>query len=150
MKTMICPRPPFLALTAAVAILAACGGKGDSKPAAGNAAPPATAAGAPAATGKIITIEMFSDEKGNRFVPSEVEAHRGDLLRFTVGVGVHNVIFLPDSNPGVPNLPEASEMLQLPGQNYDVPVTFAAGKTYFFQCTPHALLGMQGHLKVVD
>ncbi|HEY8062744.1 MAG TPA: hypothetical protein VID74_08095, partial [Gemmatimonadales bacterium] len=96
MKTLICTRPPLLALTAALAIvLAACGGKGENKPTASNAAPPA-AAGAPAATGKIITIEMFSDEKGNRFVPSEVEAHRGDLLRFTVGVGVHNVIFLPD------------------------------------------------------
>lgn len=137
-----------LLMVSAAVLLAACGGKGANKPSVANAAPPA-AAGVPA-TGKIITIEMFSDEKGNRFVPAEVEAHRGDLLRFTVGVGVHNVIFLPDSNPGVPNLPEASDMLQLPGQNYDVPVNFAAGKTYYFQCTPHALLGMQGHLKVLE
>lgn len=138
----------LLMLTVATALFAACGGKGENKPAAGNAAPPAAVG--PAATGKIITIEMFSDEKGNRFVPAEVEAHRGDLLRFTVGVGVHNVSFLPDSNPGVPNLPVPSDMLQLPGQTYDVPVNFAAGKTYYFQCVPHALLGMQGHLKVVE
>jgi plastocyanin len=69
-------------------------------------------------------------------------------VRFTVGVGVHNVHFLPDSNPGVANLPEASEMLQLPGQVFDVPVNFAPGRTYYFQCDPHALLGMHGHLKV--
>ena len=63
---------------------------------------------------------------------------------------MHNVHFLADSNAGVPNLPEASDMLQLPGQTFDVPVNFAAGKTYYFQCDPHALLGMQGHLKVLE
>lgn len=125
--------------------IAACGTRDN------GAAPektPTSSAAAAAPTGKIITVEMFSDEKGNRFVPADVEAHPGDVVRFSVGVGVHNVHFLPDSNPGVPNLPEASEMLQLPGQTYDVPVNFAAGKTYKFQCDPHALLGMQGHLKV--
>ena len=129
---------------ATMAFMAACGGKESRAPAATN--PPAAAA--PAPTGKIVTIEMISDEKGNRFEPADVEAHRGDVLRFTVTVGVHNVHFLPDSNPGVPDLPPPSEMLQLPGQTYDVPVTFAAGKTYYFQCTPHAALGMHGHVKV--
>lgn len=142
----ICRGAGLVAL--AVVWLAGCGGK----PARNASVPPpaSPSAAAPAPTGKVITIEMISDEKGNRFVPSEVEAHRGDLLRFTVTVGVHNVSFLPDSNPGVADLPPASEMLQLPGQTYDVPVNFAAGKTYYFQCIPHALLGMQGHLKVIE
>ena len=146
MNAMICTRPPVLALTAAV-LLAACGGKSDTATPAAAGTP---AAAAPSATGKIITIEMISDANGNRFVPAEVEAHRGDVLRFSVTVGVHNVNFLPDSNAAVQNLPAASDMLQLPGQTFDVPVTFAAGKTYYFQCTPHALLGMQGHLKVLE
>jgi plastocyanin len=38
-------------------------------------------------------------------------------------------------------------MLQLPGQTVDIPVTFEKGK-YYFQCDPHAALGMRGHLEV--
>lgn len=68
-------------------------------------------------------------------------------MRFTLGQGVHNVHFLADSNPGKQGLPPAGEMLQLPGQTYDVKVAFAPG-TYYFQCDPHALLGMTGHLVV--
>lgn len=40
-------------------------------------------------------------------------------------------------------------MLQLAGQTYDVKVTFPKGK-YYFQCDPHAALGMRGHLEVED
>jgi plastocyanin len=43
-----------------------------------------------------------------------------------------------------------SMFAQLPGQEILVPVNFAAGKTYYFQCDPHALLGMVGTLKVED
>jgi plastocyanin len=92
---------------------------------------------------------MVSDAKGNYFSPNEVEAHQGDVLRFTVKIGVHNVHFLPDSNTVKTGLPPMSDMLQLPGQTYDVPVSFAEGK-YYFQCDPHAALGMKGHLKVED
>ncbi|MEO5799860.1 MAG: plastocyanin/azurin family copper-binding protein [Gemmatimonadales bacterium] len=136
-----------LVIAGATMSLLACGGEkraegsgadSDAKPVPGAVAP----------TGKVITIEMFSDETGNYFKPKLVEAHPGDVLRFTLGVGVHNVHFLPDSNPGVPNLPAASDLLQLPGQTFDVPVNFAAGKTYYFQCDPHAALGMMGHVKV--
>lgn len=141
-------RIPFrvVAPLAAVTLLLGCGG-GKEAPAPGGT-PAETAPAVAAPTGKIITIEMFSDETGNYFKPKEVEAHVGDVLRFTVGIGVHNVHFLADSNPGVPNLPAASDMLQLPGQTLDVPVTFAPGKSYYFQCDPHALLGMRGHVKV--
>jgi plastocyanin len=101
------------------------------------------------ATGKIIVVEAYSDANGNYFKPNEIEAHRGDVLRFTLKAGVHNVNFLPDSNPGKTGLPAASDLLQLPDQTYDVKVTFAKGR-YYFQCDPHAALGMKGHVKVED
>jgi plastocyanin len=112
---------------------------------------PATATPAPAVrpTGRNIVVELFSDEKGNYFKPNKLEVHRGDKITFTLAAGVHNVHFLPDSNPGKQGLPPASDMLQLPGQTYELLVDFAPGK-YYFQCDPHALLGMVGHLEVED
>jgi plastocyanin len=102
-----------------------------------------------ASTGKTIIVEASSDADGNYFRPANIEAHPGDIIRFTLKAGVHNVNFLADSNPGKTGLPAPSEMLQLPGQTYDVKVTFAKGH-YYFQCDPHALLGMKGHLEVED
>jgi plastocyanin len=58
------------------------------------------------------------------------------------------VDFLADSNPGKSGLPKASDMLQLPGQTFDVAVKSLAPGHYYFQCDPHAALGMQGHLEV--
>lgn len=125
----------------------------------------------PAPGRKVIVITMITDERGNYFeaasnddddagersienagaaVPQPViEAKRGDVLRFTLGVGVHNVHFLPDSNPGTVGLPPASDMLQLPGQTFDVPVTFPRGQ-YYFQCDPHVAVGMKGHVRVEE
>lgn len=136
-------------LLATAALLAGCGGKTTTKPSTQEPTkPPGSSATAAVPTGKVITVEMIADEKGSRYVPSEITAHRGDVLRFTLTVGVHNIHFLPDSNPGVANLPEPSDMLQLPGQTFDLPVNLPAGKTYYFQCDPHVLLGMKGHLRV--
>lgn len=128
-------------------LAAACGGA--KEPAAPGAAAGTTAAPTVAATGKVITVMMITDEKSSRFEPNEIEVHRGDVLRYTIGVGVHSVHFLPDSNPGIPNLPPVSDLLQLPGQTLDITVDFPAGKTIYFQCDPHAALGMRGHLKIV-
>ena len=139
-------------VTAGVALLAlACSGGEKKEGTETPATPPASAGGAvtPTGNGKVIVIEAISDEKGNYFSPNQVEAHKGDVLRFTLKVGVHNVHFLPDSNAIKTGLPPASEMLQLPGQTYDVPVNFAEG-TYYFQCDPHSALGMKGHVKVED
>ncbi len=142
-----------LSLVVAIALLAACskGEKGATADTSGAAAATTTPGGEvkPGPGGKVIIIEAASDEKGNYFTPNQIEAHKGDVLRFTVKIGVHNVHFLPDSNPGKPGLPPPSELLQLPGQTVDIPVNFAAG-TYYFQCDPHAALGMKGHLKVED
>lgn len=137
-----------IALVAVVALLqVGCGGsKKASETASAPAEGPTATEGAP--TGNVIVIKLITDDKSNRFEPSEIVAHRGDVLRFTLEVGVHNVHFLADSNPGIPDLPPASELLQLPGQTVDIPVNFPAGKTIYFQCDPHAALGMRGHLKV--
>ena len=131
-------------------VLLACGGEKQSASET-VATPSAAATGAvtPDAGGKVITIEMTSDEKGNYFSPNKIDAKVGDVLRYTLKTGVHNVHFLPDSNPGKAGLPPASDMLQLPGQTFDLKVAFAPG-TYYFQCDPHAALGMQGHLNVTQ
>lgn len=142
------PRVVF-ALLIAGTISSACGrkdaaGAGDST--AASKAPAGGPAAAPA-TGKIVTVELNSDAVGNYFKPADFEVHRGDLIRFILKSGVHNVHFLADSNPGKSNLPAASDMLQLPDQTLDVPVNFQPG-SYYFQCDPHAALGMKGHVKV--
>ncbi len=133
-----------------LAALVACGGDrsapaGDSG-GTGGTAPSTTAA--PAPTGTVITVEMVTDETGNYFKPKDITAKPGDVLKFVLVSGVHNVHFVADSNPGAENLPPATAFAQLPQQALEVPVTMAAGKSYYFQCDPHAALGMVGHVKV--
>ena len=130
----------------------ACGGKqaaDRSASAASGTAPSGAAAGGATPTGKIVVVEMISDAAGNYFKPADVEVHRGDVIRFTLRIGVHSVHFLPDSNAGKSNLPPVSDLLQLPGQTYDLPVNFEPG-TYYFQCDPHVALGMKGHVHVAS
>jgi plastocyanin len=145
----------ILSGTVLLAGIVACGGSAANKTDS-SAAPPAAPSSTAAATGpqtpdpgrKVIVIEALTDDQGNNvFRPAKLEAHKGDVLRFTLKGGVHNVHFLPDSNPGKSGLPAASDMLQIPGQTYDVKVTFEPGH-YYFQCDPHALLGMKGKLEV--
>jgi len=141
---------------ATLATVMACGGgekAPQQSPPSAQPAVPSPATGGPLTPepgGKVIKVEMVTDEKGNnKFVPDRFEAHRGDVLRFTLVMGVHNVNFLPDSNPGISGLPPASALLQLPGQTHDIAVAFKPGH-YYFQCDPHALLGMMGRLKVEE
>lgn len=143
----------MLSLVVIAGLAIACGGKENaaSTDQPTSAAPAASGAsnGGPTATptGKIVVVELNSDAQGNYFKPAKFDVHRGDVIRFTLKSGVHNVHFLPDSNPGKANLPPASDMLQLPDQTLDFPVNFAPGK-YYFQCDPHAALGMNGHVEV--
>jgi plastocyanin len=140
------------AILAALALatgMAACGEQPASGPPSQDAAP-AIAPAAPAApSGAIIVIRTITDDKGNYFDPNKVEAKPGDVLRLTNVSGVHNLNFLADKNPGAQGLPPASEMLQLPGQTVDIPVSMKPGE-YYFQCDPHAALGMTGELEVED
>lgn len=144
-----------VAAVAALALLA-CGGEQKATTDQASAAAPASAStGAatggpltPEAGGKIITVELTSDGEGNYFKPAEVHAKRGDVVRYTLKLGVHNVHFLADSNSGRTGYPQTpSDFLQLPGQTWDVAVSMPAG-TYYFQCDPHVALGMKGHLIV--
>lgn len=133
-------------------VSAACGGGEKAAPdTTATAAPSAQPAGGPQTPdegGKVIAVEMVTDDKGNnRFVPNDFEAKKGDVLRFTLVQGVHNAHFLPDSNPGAQGLPAATQLLQLPGQTEDIKVSWGPG-IYYYQCDPHALLGMIGHLTV--
>lgn len=126
--------------------LAACGDKGatpDLPPAEG--APAATPSVEP--TGDVVEVKAITDDQGNRFEPSEVEVDPGDVLRIVLVSGVHNISFPPDQNQGATGLPGPSDMLQLPGQTLDIPITFGPGD-YVFQCDPHAALGMTGKLEV--
>lgn len=140
---------------AGLSLMLACGGGEKQEPAHDTMkmAPSAPAAtpGAPLTPregGRVITIELTTDAAGvNKFSPNEFEAHQGDVMRFTLGSGVHNVHFLADSNRTLTSPPPASPLLQLPGQTYDIAVDFPEGR-YYFQCDPHALLGMVGHVKV--
>jgi plastocyanin len=145
----------FIYRTAALSaflITAACSGEKKEEGEGGKPAEKAAAASAAPEvkpTGRNIVVELYSDEKGNYFKPSKFEVHRGDKITFTLVTGVHNVHFLADSNPGKQGLPPATDMLQLPGQTWEYVVSLAPGK-YYFQCDPHALLGMVGHVKVED
>ena len=143
-------RRAITVLIAGIALAAAACSKGEKTEGASDAGKKEDAHETEGAgTGKVIVVEAYSDAVGNYFKPNEFEAHRGDIIRFTLKSGVHNVHFLADSNPGKSGLPAASDMLQLPDQTYDVPVNFAEGR-YYFQCDPHAALGMKGHVKVED
>ena len=102
-----------------------------------------------AATGDTIVVEATTDGTGNYFKPNKIEAHPGDVLRYVLKAGGHNVHFLPDSNTIKTGLPPASDLLQLPEQTYDLVVSMQPGK-YYFQCDPHAALGMKGHLEVEE
>ena len=134
----------LLSLTA----VAACGDK-DPAPAAPAGGEAPAAAPAAAATGNVVEIKAITDDQGNRFEPSEVEVRQGDVLRIVLVSGVHNLSFPAERNPGAAGLPGPSDMLQLPGQTLDVPITFGPGE-YVFQCDPHAALGMIGKLEVED
>jgi plastocyanin len=144
----------------AAVVLTACSAK--EQPASDSTQQPAAAAAAtsnspafgenltPDAGGKVIEVHMMTDEQGNnRFEPNQIEAHQGDVIRFTLKTGVHNVDFFADSNAVKAGLPAASALLQLPGQTADLKVALAPGK-YYFQCDPHAALGMKGRLEVEE
>jgi len=145
----------YLVLAAA---LVACSG-GEPKPATDTSSKQASAATtanpnwgagplAPDPGGKVIPVELYTDGVGNYFKPAEIHAKPGDVIRYTLKVGVHNIHFLADSNAGKSGYPATpSDFLQLPGQTWDLVVKMPTGN-YYFQCDPHAALGMKGHLIV--
>lgn len=135
-------RSTLPALLTVATLLLACGGSEPASSApAGGAAPDAKV------TGRIITVQMVTDDKGSYYSPSTIEASPGDVIRFTLKSGVHNVSFPDSLNSIKDGLPKSSDFLQLPGQEYDLPVSMRPG-TYQFHCDPHAALGMKATLVV--
>jgi plastocyanin len=120
-------------------VVAACGAGG----AAQEAAEPAVEA-----TGTVVEVKMMSIG-GEKFGPEELTVRRGDVVRFVLESGVHNVSFPADQNVAGARLPAASPYLQLPGQTHDILIDLPAGE-YTFHCDPHAVLGMVGTLTVLD
>jgi len=135
-------RPTIFTLLTLTTLIVACAGgeKTDATPAGG-------AETEVKATGKIITVLLTTDEKGSYFTPSTIEASPGDVVRFTLKSGVHNVSFPDSVNTIKDGLPKSSDFLQIPGQEYDLTVSMKPG-TYQFHCDPHAALGMKGQLIV--
>ena len=142
--------PALLAALAFGLTVTACGGA-DAAPSSDTAAAPAAGASASSVerTGKVIEVQMVTDGEGNYFEPHHIEAKRGDVVRFVLHSGVHNVSFPSDKNAAGVTLPRPSDYLQLPGQTFDVTVDMPAGE-YSFQCDPHVALGMVGTLEVDD
>ena len=125
--------------------LAACGGE---EAAAGEGATGATGVeAAEAGTGRVIEVRMITEGAASRFEPATVTASKGDVVRFVLDSGVHNVSFAGDQSASAAGLPAPSAFLSAPGQTHDVPVTFAAG-SYKFQCDPHVMMGMTGTLTI--
>jgi plastocyanin len=123
---------------------AACGGPADAARLADSAAAPTVTP-----TGNVIEVKMVSGGAGELFTPADIVAQRGDVIRFVLEAGVHNVSFPAASNPSGISLPKASAYLQVPGQTYDLLVDMPAG-VYNYHCDPHAVLGMVGTLTVQD
>jgi plastocyanin len=134
----------------AVALGAAGCGEGSGAASEGGRVVAAAQVRAPAVqpTGNVIPVKMISGS-GERFEPSAIEAAAGDVLRFVLEVGVHNVSFPAADNPSGVRLPDSSPYLQLPGQTWDLLVDLPPG-TYTFVCDPHAAMGMVGTLTVRD
>lgn len=123
------------------------GGEAAGSGSASSAATPTAGPVVPGPGGKIVKVDMITDETGNYFEPADFEVNKGDVIRFTLVSGVHNGHFVADSSPGARGLPPARPLLQLPGQTTDVLVTWDAGR-YYYHCDPHALIGMIGHATV--
>ena len=126
--------------------LSACS---DEAPTAGSSTsePTSATSAAPVPTGNVIEVKMVTDGASNYFEPAEITAGPGDVVRFVLVSGVHNVSFPAQLNSGAAKLPTASTFLAQPGQTFDVPVDLAPG-SYTFHCDPHAALGMVGTLTV--
>ena len=145
------------ALVLASTVLLGCPGDkgaGGSETASATPAPATTpAAGGltqitPDAGRQVITVKMITDGTSNRFEPADFEASKGDVIRYVLETGVHNVHFVADSNTNAQNLSTTpGDYLQLPGQTWDVKVDWQPG-SYFYQCDPHAALGMVGRVTV--
>ncbi len=101
---------------------------------------------------KVIVVRHRTENHGasGSFSPKRVVVYRGDVVRFeTDGLSIHNVSFSPVENEGAASLPERGPYLTRAGQAHEVRVGLEPG-VYRFQCDPHAAMGEQGILVVME
>src|SRR3989344_8905161 len=89
----------------------------------------------------VVLVLSASSAPANEFFPATVSAAVGDIIRFTLANGMHNV-----TSTSVPGgaLAMSSGTLSTVGQQYNYTVTVAG--TYLYGCTFHA--GMSGSVNV--
>ena len=142
-----------LTLLVAIASLAACskGEKSGAEDTSGASAASTAPGGEvkPGPGGKVIVVEATTDEKGNYYTPNEIEAHKEMCFASRSSWACTTSIFCRIRIPGRPGSPLRARCSSYRVKRVDIPVNFAAGK-YYFQCDPHAALGMKGHLEVED
>jgi plastocyanin len=149
-QAMTLSRTMGFAMLSTALFAGACGGT-DAPANTAVAAEPAVsaaAAPAPATAGDVVEVKMISG-RGEVFEPADITVKRGDVVRFVLVSGVHNVSFPARQNPGGITLPKSSPYLQAPGQSYDLTVDLPAGQ-YHYQCDPHVAMGMVGTITVTD
>ena len=131
--------------------LAACGSQDASAAATeGAAVGVATAsegASSPAPEGRVVEVKMVTSGAQNYFEPADFTVSRGDVVRFVLDSGLHNVSFPAAQNPGMVNLPGPSPFMQRAGEVYELMVNLAPG-SYHYQCDPHIMMGMVGRMTV--
>jgi plastocyanin len=132
----------IVAALALTVLVAACGTGDAAQAGTGKAAPTVQP------TGTVVEVTMKS-VGGEVFGPADLTVNRGDVVRFVLESGVHNVSFPAEQNLAGVKLPETSPYLQVPGQTHDILIDLPAGE-YTFHCDPHAVLGMVGKLTVLD
>jgi plastocyanin len=138
------------AILTAAFLLTACGGDAPAPTRDGGATPGGGAGASVQPTGNVIEVRMSSmPGQGELFTPADFEARQGDVVRFVLDSGVHNASWPAAQNPSGVELPPTSPYLQAPGQTFEFTVTQPPG-TYYYQCDPHVMMGMIGHMTVVD
>jgi len=148
------PGRTLLPILGTIAALAASGATsiGAGGEAGGSASAAVGRMDAPPAGTTVVHVRHRTEYQGasGSFSPDTVVVRRGDVVRFaTDGLAPHNVSFMQADNPGVSFLPPAGPYLISKDQSYKLRVDLEPG-VYRFQCDPHAPMGEQGVLVVME
>lgn len=108
----------------------------------------------PVDTARIVEVRMVTTRQGasGEFLPREVHARQGDVLRFRMADGdaQHNVSFAGfASETRVMGTPADSPYLFEQGQSWQVRIDLPPGR-YEFTCHPHHQTGHRGVLVVEE
>lgn len=149
------------ALTALLAVAAACNSRAAAPPEQRQALPRTAGPASRPARGVIHTVNMLMDDEGFRFDPSYLTVNEGDGVRFVMISGVpHNVTFDERFIPAGARPQLAANLAALGARELAAPVvttidsayvvstTGLSRGEYLFYCAPHRSLNMHGVLTV--